>query len=109
MRYAIAPMMGVALAAPRMPEEFALLMGGVWICADGYLQTQGTYMPPEFKGVEWWKARVAGRTDGVHSDMVFVGWDYQPDNRVLLYVTKRGAGYCNTQRPYTCSPNGKLP
>jgi len=92
--------LGVMLAAPAYAVEvFDPPFGGLWVCPDGHAAVRGC-MPPEFNGVQWWKACFANRTDCAYSDTAIVGWDF---------FAKRGPGYCYTQQPYTCSPNGTWP
>jgi hypothetical protein len=87
-------------------DKFSLPSHGLWMCPDGSKRTGAhggiVCIPSELLGKDWWKECVAGRTDCVHSERAFLGWDEK-------YLAKRGPGYCYTQQPYTCSPDGKLP
>lgn len=77
---------------------------GMWVCSDGSKSNSfGPCRPKEFVG-NWWARCLAGRKDCTHSDTAFVGWSLDAPHVVI-----RGPGYCYTQQPYTCSPDGKLP
>jgi hypothetical protein len=78
---------------------------GMWVCPDGTKHISTPCQPPEFRAGEWWKACIPERTDCVHSDTAFIGWEQTPFGR----LGQRGPGYCYTQQPYTCAPDGKWP
>jgi hypothetical protein len=77
---------------------------GLWLCPDGNKRVNTQCAPPEifFADGGWWNACVPGRDDCAYSDTAFIGWNEM--NR-----TKRGPGYCYTEQPYTCAPDGKWP
>jgi hypothetical protein len=93
----------VVAGAARADDAFDRPYQGFWTCANGYVGLPGECMPPEFRGVEWWKGCIHSRTDCAHSDTAFIGWG-GPDLRA-----QRGPGYCYAQQPYTCAPNGRWP
>lgn len=93
----------VAMATAAMADPFDPPSAGTWICPDGHVSSiaASPCRPPEIAG-KWWESCIPGRTDCVQSDTAVVGWD-------TYTRAKRGPGYCYTQQPYTCSPNGKAP
>ena len=85
--------------------------GGYWTCANGTLSYKFC-MPPEFKGKEWWKTCLPGRSDCVWSATAFLGQSVDGPLSVRKLTSNyaiRGSGYCYKEQPYTCSPDGKLP
>ena len=94
-----------AIAGEVFADPFDPPMGGAWICPDGHVRyvAGNTCVPKEFNGVRWWESCIASRDDCMHSDRAVVGWS------TIDTKTIRGSGYCYTQQPWTCSPDGKLP
>jgi hypothetical protein len=91
-----------ALADPFDPPE-----AGRWRCSDGTFThgNGGGCRPREFQG-EWWLTCVPGRTDCIVSETSFMGWDITNPRGQWV---QRGHGYCYTEQPFTCSPDGTLP
>lgn len=96
-----ASFLSTLFVSPATAEPFDAPYLGYWKCSNGKFGLTVECIPPEFRGVEWWKACIPGRSDCVHSDTAYIGFDPKW-GRAL-----RGSGFCYTGQPYTCAPNGK--
>ena len=91
------------LISPAFADVFDAPIKGMWACPDGKLGVHAECEPPELLGKSFWESCVPGRNDCVTSPSAFIGWDREDLNHA-----KRGRGFCYTEHPYTCSPDGKM-